>query len=83
MKKKILGIIAATGLVIGLSGCNYQMVDTTFNFDRAIIDLRNGEVIEVNIKSWKDYEDGEQIQITAEDGTTYLTSSFNCTLIKD
>jgi len=30
---------------------------------------------------WSDYE-GELIQVIAEDGTVYLTSSFRCDLIK-
>lgn len=85
MKKVItmsIAIIMCVTLALGLSGCgNMQMLDTTYTFDKAIINLGNGEVVEVNIKSWGDY-DGEQLQIIAEDGTVYLTSSFNCTLIK-
>lgn len=83
MKKKIAALIIALGLgAVILTGCNKQVIDVTYNYNKAIIDLQNGEVIEVNVKSWSDY-DGEQIQITAEDGTTYLVSSFNCTLIKE
>lgn len=83
MKRKITAAIIALGLgAIVLTGCNKQMVDLTYNYDKAIIDLQNGEVIEVEIRSWSDYE-GEQLQITAKDGTVYLVSSFNCTLIKE
>lgn len=81
MKKKILVL----GVIIGcfmLGGCNYQMIDTNYQYDRAIIQLADGEVIEVEIDSWCDY-DGEQLQIKAKDGTIYLTSSFRCDLIKD
>lgn len=79
MKKKLLGL----GIIcmLGLTGCNYQMIDTTYSYDTAIIKLANDEVVEVEIKSWCDY-DGEQLQITAKDGTVYLTSSFRCDLIK-
>lgn len=81
MKLKVLAL--AMFMSLGLVGCNYDLVDTTFAFDRAIINLTNGEVITINVKSWRDYEDGDQVQITADDGTTYLVHSSNCTLIKD
>lgn len=81
MKKKVFVILVIGILVTGLTGCNYQMIDTTFTYDKAIIKLANDEVIEVKIKTWTDY-DGEQIQITAEDETVYLTNSFRCDLIK-
>ena len=78
MLKKILvvGTIALT-----LSGCNYQMVDLNYGYDYAIINI-GGEYQKIEIDSWTDY-DGEQIQITAKDGTVYLTNSFNCTLVKE
>lgn len=83
MKKKIYGIIIGTLLILSLTGCgNQQIFDTAYTFDRAIIQLQNGEVIDTKIKAWRDY-DGEQLQIVTEDGTVYLTSSFNCTLINE
>ena len=60
---------------------NKKTFDTEYYFDTAIIDLHN-EVIVVDVKNWTDYEDCEQLQIVAQDGTVYLTSSYNCTLIK-
>ena len=39
--------------------------------------------MEIEIEQWRDYEDGEQIQIKGKDGKTYLVSSFNTILIKD
>lgn len=80
MKRKMLGLILCGML---LTGCgNSTLIDTTYTYDRAIIKLANDEVVEVNIERWCDY-DGEQLQITAKDGTIYLTSSYNCVLIKD
>ena len=65
------------------SGCgNRDMLDTVRTYDRAIIEMPGGEVIEVEIRQWRDY-DGEQIQITAKDGTVYLVNSVNCVLIND
>lgn len=67
-----------------LTGCgNKDLFDTNYTYNKAVINLQNGETIEVDIKQWTDYDDGEQIQIIAKDGTVYLTSSYNCTLIKE
>ena len=77
MLKKIL----AVGMIaLALSGCNYQAIDLNYNYDYAIINI-DGEYQKIEIDSWTDY-DGEQLQITAKDGTVYLTTSFNCTLVK-
>lgn len=63
-------------------GCgNKDPFDIGYTYDKAIIKLANGEVVEIKIKNWTNYY-GEQLQITAEDGTVYLTSSFRCDLIK-
>lgn len=84
MKKKVLGIMLAVTIVGGLTGCgNKDMWDTNYTYDRAIIVLPNGEVVDVEVKQWRDYEDGDQLQIIAKDGTVYLTSTLNCTLINE
>lgn len=84
MKKKLLVVVLATTMILGLTACgNKDMFDTNYTFDRAIIALPNGEVIEVEIDKWTDYEDGDQLQIIAKDGTVYLTSTLNCTLINN
>jgi len=79
-------IVIMTAFCLGgepeeVSAYNKSWFDTQYTFDKAIIDLHT-EVITVDVKSWTDYEDGEQLQIIAKDGTVYLTSSYNCTLIK-
>ena len=79
-------LIAALLVVIMCmcSGCgNRDMWDTNHTFDRAIIEMPGGTVVEIEIKKWTDYEDGEQIQIIAKDGTIYLVNSVNCVLIND
>ena len=65
-----------------LSGCNKQMIDTTYKFDRAIIELRNGTIVEGKVQSWTDFEDSDQIQVKI-DGVTYLVHSSNIDLITD
>ena len=80
MKKKFLALAVICTLL--LTGCNYQMIDTTYKFDRAIISLPNGEVVEGKVESWMDYEDGDQIQVKIN-GKTYLGHSEDIVLIKD
>ena len=81
MKK--FGIIAVLALALGLTGCgNKDMWDTVYTFDKAIISLPNGNIIEGEVESWTDYEDGDQIQVTI-DGVIYLVHSSNVILIND
>ena len=82
MKKIKLGLVVATSLIM-LAGCgNKQVFDISYNFNRATIKLQDDSVIDVEIKSWQDY-DGEQIQIKAKDGTVYLVNSVNCTMYSE
>ena len=78
MKKLIVGALLIGSLLI--TSCNYQVVDLTYNYNYAYIQLQNGEVIEGRVDAWRDYDDGEQLQVQI-DGIVYLTSSYNCTLI--
>lgn len=80
--KKIIIALLGVAMLATMAGCNRDMIDTNYSYDRAIIQLANGDVVEVDISKWRDYE-GEQIQITAKDGTVYLTSSMRCDLIND
>lgn len=82
MKKILATIIILMLFVVVMSGCNKQIFDTTYTFDKAIISLPNGEVIEGKIDSWTDYEDGDQIQVKIND-ITYLVHSSNVVLIKE
>ena len=84
MKKKLLvaGMVAVMG--IGLTSCgvyNKQIFDTTFSYERAILSLPNGEVIDGKVTSWNDYE-GDQIQVKI-DGKQYLVHSSNIVLISE
>lgn len=84
MKKVIvmlLCVIALLGVML-ITGCNKQMVDLTYSYERAILQLPNGEVIEGKVSSWTDFEDGDQIQVKI-DGKTYLVHSSNIVLISD
>lgn len=85
MKKVIAIVLAVIVIAVCFAGCggyNKQILDLNRHYNRAIIQLANGEVVEVEVDKWSDY-DGEQLQIIAKDGTVYLTSSFRCDLIQD
>ena len=83
MKKKLLlVVVGAIGVGVLMTGCNRQIVDTTLTFDKAIISLPNGEIVEGKVTSWKDYEDGDQIQVKIN-GKTYLVHSSNVALINE
>ena len=79
MKRFIVSMIATLVTIITLTGCNKTIIDTTYTFNYAIIQLPNGEVVEGRVETWTDYE-GEQLQIRI-DGVTYLCSSYNCVLM--
>ena len=80
--KKLTALVLALILTILMTGCNKQMVDLTYSYERAILSLPNGEVIEGRVSSWTDFEDGDQIQVRI-DGKTYLVHSSNIVLISD
>jgi hypothetical protein len=73
--------VALTAVVMSavLIGCNKQVVDLTYTYNYAIIQLPNGEIVEGKIQSWCDYE-GEQLQVKIDD-VIYLCSSYNCVLM--
>lgn len=81
MKKFMVAIAVGTVLVLGmgLTGCNRQIIDTTYSFDHAILKLPDGRVIDGNVQSWRDYE-GDSIQVKI-DGTTYLVHLSDAVLI--
>lgn len=90
MKKKIIAIIVVL-LVVVIAGCaiywetthgNRSLMDTKNRFNRAIISLPNGEVVDGKISSWLDYADSDVVQVTIN-GVTYLTSYTNVCLIND
>jgi len=81
VKKIIVMMVIALLLIATMSGCNRTLIDTTYKFTHAIIALPNGDVVEGEVTSWKDFEDGDQLQITI-DGITYLTHASNIVLIK-
>lgn len=80
--KKILTAILVLGMFFSMTSCNYQAIDLTYNYKYAIISLPNGDIIEGKVDSWRDYEDGDQIQVTINN-VTYLLHSSDVVLMTD
>ena len=83
--RKVIAAILVLMVALVLIGCNYSgydIVDTHYHFNRAMISMPDGTILNVQIAKWSDAE-GEQLTITAKDGTRYLVSSYNCVLIED
>lgn len=59
-----------------------QVIDTTWSYERAIISLPNGYVVEGHVDSWKDFDSSDMIQVEI-DGKSYLTHSSNVVLISE
>lgn len=76
----LLGILIMAAAM--LSGCNKQLIDVTYSYERAIIYLPNGEIIDGKVQSWKDYKDGDQLQVKIG-GKQYLVHSSNVVLISE
>lgn len=82
MKKRFKIFTTSIAITLLLSGCNKQIIDTTYSFDRAIIKMPNGVIVEGEIDSWTDFEEGDQIQVKI-DGVTYLVHSSDITMIAE
>lgn len=83
MKKRIALIIFLVIILVSCTGCyNKQLFDVTYHYDRAIVYLPNGEIVEGRVSSWADFDDGDSIQVKI-DGKMYLTHISNVCLIDD
>lgn len=78
--KRLIIILLTVIIGVTFTACNYDVVDLTYEYNYAYIKLQDGQIISGKVESWRDYEDGEQLQVKV-DGVTYLTNSYNCTLV--
>ena len=81
--KKILVIVLILCAMLTMSGCNQTIIDLTYKYDYALVVFPDGTTDKIYIKSWTDFEDGDQIQITDMNGKTYLFHSENVVLVKE
>ena len=79
-KRKTIILITLITLITTLTACNKTMLDTNHTFDKAIIQKGDKEII-VDIESWINYKDGEQLQLKLTDGSVILVSSYNTILV--
>ena len=83
MKKRVALIIFLAMILISCTGChNTQFIEMTCLYDRAIVYLPNGEIVEGRVSSQTDFSDGDSIQVKIN-GKTYLTHICNVCLIDD
>ena len=87
MAKRIVLVVMLVAMCLGLCACacaygNYDAWDTVYTYDRAIVSLADGSIVTGRVQNWRDYEDGDQIQVKI-DGKTYLVHSTNVTLIAE
>ena len=77
-------ILLVAGLVVywNWTHGNRRLIDNKNHFDRAIISLPNGEVVDGKISSWLDYTNSDVVQITIG-GKTYLTHYANVVMIDE
>lgn len=82
MKNNKRFIIIAVLLIaaVSMAACNRTVFDTKYKFTKAHIRI-NDKWLDVDVKSWRDYE-GEQIQLILTDGTTMIIHSRDCILYK-
>lgn len=76
-------MIAVLCICLVLISCNRQIIDLKYRFNKAYVKWPDGTMKVVEISKWRDYENSDQIQITAKDGTTYLLHSMNVTLAQE
>lgn len=83
MIKRITLVVLLVVMVFTLCACgNRDMWDTVRAFDRVIVQLADGSVVEGKCQNWRDYENSDMMQVKV-DGKTYLVHSMNCTLIAE
>lgn len=81
----ILGAIAVTVFIAYIAANvrigNKRIVDINYSYDRAMIRMPDGNIMDIEISDWTDYE-GEQLQVVDKAGNVFLVSSYNCVLVR-
>ncbi len=71
--KKIISLILVIILLTGCGVYNKKILDTSYQFNYAMIKLPDGKTINIKIKSWSDGGEGDigWIQVWTEDNYYY------------
>lgn len=80
IKLAIVLVVLCVLVTLGVCACNMNVIDTTWSFDYAYIDLGDGTVVEGKVESWKDWNDSDMVQVKIN-GKTYYTHGSNVVLI--
>lgn len=81
MRKRIALALVLVIAALLLASCgNKDYFDTVRTYHEAMIALPDGTVVSGVVKNWRDYEDGDQIQVKI-DNITYLVHSSDIVLM--
>lgn len=81
MKKRIALALVLVMAALLLASCgNKDYFDTVHTYHEAVIAMPDGTVVCGEVQNWRDYEDGDQIQVKI-DGVTYLVHSSDVVLM--
>lgn len=78
----ILALVIGAAYIINANFYNRTLIDLTYAYDTAIIQLPDGTIVRGEVESWTDYEGSDQIQVKVN-GKTYLVHSSDVALIKN
>ena len=74
--KKILLVLLG---ILVLTGCNIQVLDTTWKYDVAYINVGDQTIV-CDVSSWKDFKNSDMLQVKCKDGKTFLGHSSSIIL---
>ena len=81
MKKRIALALVLVIAALLLASCgNKDYFDTVYTYHEAVIAMPDGTVVSGEVQNWRDYEDGDQVQVKI-DGITYLVHSSDIVLM--
>ena len=81
MRKRIALALVLVMAALLLASCgNRDYIDTVRTYHEAVIAMPDGTIVSGVVKNWRDYEDGDQIQVKI-DGITYLVHSSDVVLM--
>lgn len=80
---KILLIVMLCGMIVTMcASCgNKAIIDTKWTYNVAYITIGN-DTVKVEVASWRDYSDGDQIQVVDKNGYVWLSNSTNIVLVR-
>lgn len=78
----VIALVIGAAFIIIAEFYNRTLIDLTYAYDTAIIQLPDGTIVRGEVESWTDYDNSDQMQVKI-DGKTYLVHSSDVVLIKE